>query len=625
MNALLPLMRQLPSSSTAVVRVPPASLPAPASVRPNAPSASPEVSIGSQVGLLLLGAEAVDRHGAERDARLERDGDALVDAGELLEREAQREVVAAHAAVLLGERQAEQAHLGHARARPRTGTSWPCRARTRPARRPRARTPPPSCAGSACSSVRRVSRDIRSPGRGARAVTVREGLGRPSCPAIQALVRTSASRSTPVSMPRPCSCQTRSSVARLPVALPAYGQPPRPPALASTVVTPALQRDERVGQRLAVGVVEVHGERRRRAAPRSSSSSQQVAHLAGRADADRVAERDLACSPSRAAAPRRRRPAPSRHVALPRVAEAHGHVAADGQPLGAGARHDRARTCRATPATRAVEVALREGLGGAGEHGDLADARRRARGRGPGRSGRAPGGGRAASPSSAQQLLGVGELRHPPRRDEAGQLDGAQPGVEQPPDELRLDLDRDDRRLVLQAVARDRPRRPRRAPAGRAGRCSRLPPRRPRWRAAGRRRPGRRCAPSGRSPSRRTAPRGRAPSSSPPPRAGPHPPPPRSPSATRTASTAPGHRAADVAVVRAAPRARGAAAAARSTGVASAPSTCSQVVAPSGATSTRRRAPVDGQQQPVGGAHRAGGRGGSPSPTRTRAAGARCR
>ncbi len=49
MNALLPLMRQVPSSSTAVVRVPPASLPAPASVSPNAPSASPEVSIGSQV------------------------------------------------------------------------------------------------------------------------------------------------------------------------------------------------------------------------------------------------------------------------------------------------------------------------------------------------------------------------------------------------------------------------------------------------------------------------------------------------------------------------------------------------------------------------------------------------
>ena len=46
----------------------------------------------------------------------------LVDPAELLEREAQREVVAAHAAVLLGERQAEQPHLAHLRARCRTGS-----------------------------------------------------------------------------------------------------------------------------------------------------------------------------------------------------------------------------------------------------------------------------------------------------------------------------------------------------------------------------------------------------------------------------------------------------------------------------------------------------------------------
>ena len=47
MNALLPLIRHWPSSRTAVVRVPPASLPAPGSVRPNAPIAAPEVSDGS--------------------------------------------------------------------------------------------------------------------------------------------------------------------------------------------------------------------------------------------------------------------------------------------------------------------------------------------------------------------------------------------------------------------------------------------------------------------------------------------------------------------------------------------------------------------------------------------------
>ena len=63
--------------------------------------------------LLRVVAEPVDRHGAQRHPGLERDGDALVDLAEFLERQAQREVVAAHAAVLLGERQAEQSHVGH--------------------------------------------------------------------------------------------------------------------------------------------------------------------------------------------------------------------------------------------------------------------------------------------------------------------------------------------------------------------------------------------------------------------------------------------------------------------------------------------------------------------------------
>src|SRR5690606_12099619 len=73
----------------------------------------------------------------------------------------------------------------------------------------------------------------------ASAWTTRDGLGRPSRSASQTLVATRDLRDTPVSMPRPCSIHTRSSVARLPVALLAYGQPPMPPAEASTVRTPA--------------------------------------------------------------------------------------------------------------------------------------------------------------------------------------------------------------------------------------------------------------------------------------------------------------------------------------------------------------------------------------------------
>src|ERR1039458_4827833 len=72
----------------------------------------------------------------------------------------------------------------------------------------------------------------------ANARTVRDGLGRPSRLAIHRLVRQSASKSTPVAISSPCNCHTKSSVARLPVALPAYGHPPSPPADESTVVTP---------------------------------------------------------------------------------------------------------------------------------------------------------------------------------------------------------------------------------------------------------------------------------------------------------------------------------------------------------------------------------------------------
>ncbi len=61
--------------------------------------------------------------------------------------------------------------------------------------------------------------------------------------------RSARARSMPVSMPMSCSMCTTSSVATLPVAPGAYGQPPRPPTLASNSVTPELQRGQDVGQR----------------------------------------------------------------------------------------------------------------------------------------------------------------------------------------------------------------------------------------------------------------------------------------------------------------------------------------------------------------------------------------
>ena len=94
MNALAPLITHSPSSSTARVLVAPASEPASGSVRPKPASARPATRSGSQLLLLLVGAEGQDRVDAEADAGLEGDADRLVDAAELLDRDAQRGEVA---------------------------------------------------------------------------------------------------------------------------------------------------------------------------------------------------------------------------------------------------------------------------------------------------------------------------------------------------------------------------------------------------------------------------------------------------------------------------------------------------------------------------------------------------
>ena len=60
----------------------------------------------------------------------------------------------------------------------------------------------------------------------------------PSTPEMNAAASTTPSSETPVSMPRPSSRNSTSSVATLPVAPFAYGQPPRPATLASKVEMP---------------------------------------------------------------------------------------------------------------------------------------------------------------------------------------------------------------------------------------------------------------------------------------------------------------------------------------------------------------------------------------------------
>ena len=115
MNCLDPLITHSSPSRRAVVRVAPASDPASGSVKPNPASDVPASRSGSSSCLLILAAEAEHRHRAETDTGLEGDRDGLVDATQGLDREAQGEVVAALAAVLLGEREAEEPQFAHLR------------------------------------------------------------------------------------------------------------------------------------------------------------------------------------------------------------------------------------------------------------------------------------------------------------------------------------------------------------------------------------------------------------------------------------------------------------------------------------------------------------------------------
>ena len=109
MNILLPVIVYVSPSRTArVVRLA-ASEPVPGSVSPKQPTASPEVSRGSQARLLLLAPPVRDGLGDQA----ERDGDDAahggVAAAQLLGDQAVRQVVAAGAAVLLADGQAEEA------------------------------------------------------------------------------------------------------------------------------------------------------------------------------------------------------------------------------------------------------------------------------------------------------------------------------------------------------------------------------------------------------------------------------------------------------------------------------------------------------------------------------------
>src|SRR6478672_3476806 len=211
-----------------------------------------------------------------------------------------------------------------------------------------------------------------------------------------------------------------------------------------------VQRGVGVGERLAVGVVEVHRELVGAHAGLDERADQ-GGHVAGRADADGVAEAELAGAEVEEPLAHRD-DLVDRDGALPRVAEAHRHVGADVQPRLAGAAHGRLEH-RELLVEAAVEVLLREGLGRRAEDRDVlaAELQRPVEAAVVRHQHREVG---AAGTQAGHQVGGVGELGHPPGVHEAGRLDDREPGRQEPFDELGLDLGRDQGLLVLQAVAR---------------------------------------------------------------------------------------------------------------------------------------------------------------------------
>ena len=218
MNAFSPLITHSPaaSSSTARVRVPPASLPASGSVSPNPPRARPAHRSGSHRWRCSSVPNRKIGLAPEADAGLEGDGHRLVDPGDLLDGDAQRGEVGAAAAVLLRERQAEQPELAHRQhGVDREGVvAVPLLGVRRDGRRRRSRAPP--CGAGSCSSVSSMSRSDRTgrsaAGRGRCGPDSSPGWPVPSDPAPLAVVGGPAAdrpgrrhrRTSPPSTPTGC-------------------------------------------------------------------------------------------------------------------------------------------------------------------------------------------------------------------------------------------------------------------------------------------------------------------------------------------------------------------------------------------------------------------------------------
>ncbi|KAG1443372.1 hypothetical protein G6F57_018117 [Rhizopus arrhizus] len=186
-----------------------------------------------------------------------------------------------------------------------------------------------------------------------------------------------------------------------------------------------------VGDGLAVGVVEVHGQRRHRNL--GGDRLQHRPRLARGTDADGVAQRDFVAA-HLVQGTGHAHHVGQRYFALVGAAEHGGHIAAHTHAIGGGPAQDRLETGQRL-VDAGIGVGAVERFGGGGEHRHFLHADRagtvvtlfvrhqhRIADAGP-------------ALDAGIDLGGIGQLRDPLRADEAGRLDAAQAGGRQAVDQ----------------------------------------------------------------------------------------------------------------------------------------------------------------------------------------------
>ena len=248
--------------------------------------------------------------------------------------------------------------------------------------------------------------------------------------------------------PSRSSSHARSSVATLPVARGANGQPPNPPTLASKRRIARFQAGDRVRVAGVARVVQVQAQLDLRGAPTAASDGTDRPRRGG---ADRVGQHHHLAAGGLERPCVRGHPG-GRHLALEGTAERRREDADRPAPVGPRGLDQAAVAIEALRRRAAPGCAARTRRSPDGRRGWLRRRSPRARAR-PRSLNTSSASRSASSPTSVHHLLGAGHLRHEVLAHDAPGLDGAAAGGEQARTSSARTAGVERDRLVLQAVA----------------------------------------------------------------------------------------------------------------------------------------------------------------------------